>query len=69
VEQNPEKGVSFVFNRMRDLREMLAGAEVRAPRALRGSGGFVSASEGPQRAVTVFYCRGRDPGSDFASVR
>ena len=52
VEQNPEKGFSFVVARVRDLREALAGAEVRAPRrAVRAPGGFVRASRrGKKRA-------------------
>jgi error-prone DNA polymerase len=50
VEQNPDKGFSFVVSRVRDLGEALAGAEVRAPRVVRGSGGFVRASRRGRRA-------------------
>jgi error-prone DNA polymerase len=49
VEQNPDKGFSFVVSRVRDLGEALAGAEVRAPRAVRWSGGFVRASRRGRR--------------------
>jgi hypothetical protein len=34
VEQPPDKGFSFAVGRIRDLREALAGAEVRTPRAV-----------------------------------
>ena len=50
VKQSPDKGFSFVVDRIRDLREALAGAEVRAPRAVRASGGFVRASRRGRRA-------------------
>ena len=49
VEQNPDKGFSFVVSRVRDLGEALAGAEVRAPKVVRASGGFVRASRRGRR--------------------
>jgi error-prone DNA polymerase len=50
VEQSPDKGFSFVVNRIGDLREALAGAEVQTPRTVRASGGFVRASRRGRRA-------------------
>jgi error-prone DNA polymerase len=49
AEQNPDKGFSFVVSRVGDLGEALVGAEVRTPRAVRGSGGFVRASRRGRR--------------------
>jgi error-prone DNA polymerase len=50
VEQSPDKGFSFVVDRIGDLREALAGAEVQAPKAVRASGGFVRANRRGRRA-------------------
>jgi len=49
VEQSPDKGFSFVANRIRDLREALARAQVRAPTVVRASGGCVRASRRGRR--------------------
>ena len=50
VEQSPDRGFSFAVDRIGDLREALAGAEVQAPRAVRASGGVVRASRRGRRA-------------------
>ncbi len=50
VENTPEKGFSFLVEDVRDLREVLIGARVPAPKAVSGSGAFLRAGRRGRRA-------------------
>jgi DNA polymerase III alpha subunit len=43
VENTPGKGFSFLVEDVRDLREVLVGARVPAPKAVSASGAFLRA--------------------------
>jgi hypothetical protein len=49
VENTPEKGFSFIVERIRDLREILVGARVPTPKAVSASGAFLRADRRSKR--------------------
>lgn len=50
VENTPEKGFSFLVERIRDLREVLSGARVPTPKAVSAPGAFLRAGRRGRRA-------------------
>ena len=50
VKNTPEKGFSFLVERIRDLREMLIGARVPTPKAVSAPGAFLRAGRRGRRA-------------------
>jgi error-prone DNA polymerase len=51
VENTPERGFSFLVQRIEDLQKVLVEAEVPAPRAVRASGTFIRAGRRGRRAM------------------
>jgi error-prone DNA polymerase len=50
AENTPEKGFSFLVERVRDLREVLSGARVPTPKAVSAPGAFLRAGRRGRRA-------------------
>jgi error-prone DNA polymerase len=50
VENTPEKGFSFLVQSIGDLREVIVGARVSAPKTVSASGAFLRASRRGRRA-------------------
>ena len=50
VENTPQKGFSFLVEDVRDLREVLVGARVPAPKAVSGSGALLRGGRRGRRA-------------------